>query len=246
MDKILSDFNFLRVWHICRRELRGYFFSPMAYVVAFVFWVFSGVFFWSSFFLQGQADLRNYFSMLPWMLTFIVPAVTMRLLAEEKSSGSYEVLLTLPVTIFEVVFAKFLSASLFCAFILLLVPLYGLSVSALGDLDWGPIIGGFVGAIFLASFYSALGLFASSFSKNQIIAFLGGVVLCLVFFIVDKFLFFLPDFFLSVVHYISSDYHFKNIAKGMLDSRDLGFFLSGIALFLMFTQYVLRRQFVGR
>ena len=239
-------FDMFRTWQITKRELWGYFFSPIAYVVIIAFWIFSGVFFWSSFFLQGQAEMRTYFGMLPWMLTFLMPAITMRLFAEEKSEGSYEMLLTLPIGFVEIILGKFIAAVVFGFFSISIILLYAISISFLGDLDWGPIWGGFLGSFLLIGFYSSVGLFTSSLTKNQIIAFLTGLGLCLTFFIADKFLFFLPEFFIDMMRYVSTDYHFKNIGKGVIDSRDITFFFTFIAIFFMATYFSLKRQFDGK
>ena len=212
--------------HISGREFRGYFVSPVAYIVISVFLAVTGWFFFSTFFLYGQADLRNFFNLLPITFAFIVPAVTMRLFSEEMNTGSYELLLTMPVSSTDIVLGKFLGALAFVAVMLLPTFVYAVVISFLGQLDWGPVIGGYVGAIFLGGAFSAVGLFTSSLTRNQIVAFISGMAVCLALTLVDRMLFFLPRSALGVLQFLGADYHFQNIAKGVIDSRDILYFLS--------------------
>jgi ABC-2 type transport system permease protein len=212
--------------HISGREFRGYFVSPVAYIVISVFLAVTGWFFFSTFFLYGQANLRNFFSLLPITFAFIVPAVTMRLFSEEMNTGSYELLLTMPVSSADIVLGKFLGALAFVAVMLLPTFVYAVVISFLGQLDWGPVIGGYVGAIFLGGAFSAVGLFTSSLTRNQIVAFIIGMAVCLALTLVDRMLFFLPRSALGVLQFLGADYHFRNIAKGVIDSRDILYFLS--------------------
>ncbi len=227
---------------IARKEIQQYFYSPIAYIVLIFFLIVSGVFFWTTFFLQNQAELRTYFNMLPWILTFIIPAITMKVFAEEKSTGSYEILITLPLKLEEIVLGKFLGVSWFILSMLFFIFPYAFSVELVGNLDWGPVISGFIGGFFLASAYASIGLFCSSLTKNQIVAFLIALFLCLIFFLIDKFFNFLPQGLFKLVAFFSSDKHFQNIAKGVLDLRDIGFFLLLILVFLRLTYENLRRQ----
>lgn len=211
---------------IFKKELKGYFASPIAYIVIAIFLVLTGWFFFSTFFLFNQAELRNFFSLLPVTFAFIVPAVTMRLFSEEFNTGSFELLATLPVTTVDIVLGKFLAASAFVAFMLMPTLAYGAFIGYLGDLDWGPWIGGYLGALLLGAAFSAIGLFASSLTKNQIIAFIIGMSLCLTLTLVDKMLFFIPETALGIFQFLGADFHFQNIARGILDSRDILYFLS--------------------
>ncbi|MCK5915330.1 MAG: ABC-2 transporter permease, partial [Deltaproteobacteria bacterium] len=138
---------------IFKKELKGFFFSPIAYIVITAFLLLSGWFFFSTFFLYNQADLRTFFTQLPLIFAFIVPAVTMRLFSEELNSGSFELLSTLPVSSCGIVVGKFLAALTFIALMLLPTLAYALSVSLLGDLDFGPVFGGYCGALLLGGAY---------------------------------------------------------------------------------------------
>lgn len=212
--------------HIFKKEFRTYFVSPIAYIVISIFLLVTGWFFFTTFFLYNQANLRNFFSLLPIIFSFVVPAVTMRLFSEELNVGSYEILLTMPVTFLDVVVGKFLSAVAFIAVMIAPTLSYPITVSFLGELDWGPVAGGYLGAVLLGASFSAIGLFASSLTRNQIIAFIISMAICFSLVLVDKMLFFLPQTLLGILSYLGADAHFQNISKGIIDSRDVLYFLS--------------------
>ncbi len=212
--------------YIFKREFRAYIASPIAYIVISVFLLITGWFFFTPFFLQNQANLRNFFNLLPMVFSFVVPAVTMRLFSEEFSVGSYETLMTLPVTFTQIIVGKFLAACAFIAIMLVPTLLYPLTVSVLGVLDWGPVIGGYLGALLLGGAFSAVGLFASSLTRNQIIAFIVGMAICFSLTLVNQMLFFLPKSMLGFFEYLGADFHFQNIAKGVIDTRDILYFIS--------------------
>ena len=212
--------------HIFQKEFKSYFVSPIAYIVIAIFLLVTGWFFFATFFLFGQASLRNFFGLLPIIFAFVIPAITMRLVSEELNIGSYEILLTMPVTITDVVIGKFLASVAFVAALLIPTFSYPITVTALGQLDWGPVVGGYIGAILLGAAFSALGLFASALTRNQIIAFIVGMSICFTLTLIDKMLFFLPRSLLGVFSYLGADFHFQNISKGVIDSRDIIYFLS--------------------
>ena len=218
---------------IMKKELMGYFTTPIAYIVFTVFLVITGWFFFSTFFIYGQAELRGFFQLLPMIFSFVIPAITMRLFAEEKHSGSLEIIMTLPVTTLEVVVGKFLAGTVFVVLMLVPTVFYAVSVSVVGSPDYGPIIGGYLGAILLGGAFSAVGVFASTLSKNQIVAFIIGLAICITLTLIDKFLFFLHSSILGFVEYIGADFHFRNISRGVIDSRDIIYFISVIALSIM-------------
>jgi len=215
-----------QVTHIFKKELGVYFVSPIAYIVISIFLVVTGWFFFSAFFLFNQANLRGFFGLLPITLSFLIPAITMRLFSEELNVGSYEILLTLPVTSVDVILGKFLASVAFIGAMLLPTLAYPISVSFLGRLDWGPVAGGYIGALLLGAAFSAVGLFVSSLTRNQIIAFIAGLAICFCLTLIDKMLFFLPQALLGFFQYLGADFHFQNISKGILDSRDILYFLS--------------------
>jgi len=227
---------------IMGRELGFYFVSPIAYIVIVVFLIATGWFFFSVFFLNGRADLREFFAVLPLILTFVVPAVTMRLFSEEFSSGSYETLLTLPVSTIDILIGKFLAALIFCLLMLLPTVSYPIFVSLLGELDWGPVAGGYLGTVFLIGLLSAVGLFASALTRNQIVAFIIGAALCVFLTQVHRALFLIPAFLTGFLQFLAASTHFNNIAKGVLDSRDLLYFVSLSFLALYFCNLVIANK----
>jgi gliding motility-associated transport system permease protein len=229
-----------QAFFIFKREFRTYFVSPIAYIVISFFLLVTGWFFFTTFFLYNQASLRNFFSLLPIMFSFVVPAITMRLFSEEFNVGSYETLLTMPVTFLDVILGKFLASVAFIAAMLIPTLAYPLTVGFLGQLDWGPVAGGYIGAILLGATFSAIGLLSSSMTRNQIIAFITGMAICFCLVMIDKMLFFLPRFSLVFFQYLGADHHFQNISKGIIDSRDILYFLSISFIGLYGTHLVLQ------
>jgi ABC-2 type transport system permease protein len=220
----------MQIITITKKELKDYFISPIAYIVISIFLLLIGWFFFSTFFLVGQASMRNFFNLLPPVFSFVVPAVTMRLFSEEFNVGSYETLLTLPVTFNDVIIGKFLAGLLFIGAILLSTLTYPLIIAGLGDLAWGPVLGGYLGAMFLGAAFTAIGIFASSLTRNQIIAFIVGAVICFGLTLLDKMLFLVPEDLLKTVAYLGATTHFDNIAKGIIDSRDILYFASIVVI----------------
>ncbi len=219
-----------QIVHILNKEFKDYFISPIAYIVISIFLLVTGWFFFTTFFLYNQADLRNFFSLLPIIFSFVIPAITMRLFSEELNVGSYEILLTLPVTFTDIIIGKFLAGVIFISVALIPTLSYPIFITFLGQLDWGPVMGGYIGAVFLGAAFTAVGLFASSLTRNQIIAFIVGMGICFFLTLIDKMLFFFPESMLGIIGYLGADFHFNNIAKGIIDSRDILYFLSIIFL----------------
>lgn len=217
---------------LVRRELTSFYQGPVAYIVSGLFIVFSGLLFFSTFFLMNRAELRGFFSVLPILFSFFIPALTMRTIAEERRSGTIETLLTLPVSAFEAVMAKYL-ASLATVCVLLVPSLaYLITVSLMGDPDPGPIAGGYLGALFLASAFVSIGIYASSVTKNQIIAFFIAFTAAFVLSILDQVLVILPAGAVSVLSWLSAGSHFDPVSRGIMDTRDLLYFVSLTAVFL--------------
>jgi len=220
--------------HIFKKEFKGYFISPIAYIVISIFLLIIGWLFFSTFFLNRQASMTQFFSLLPITFSFIVPAITMRLFSEELNIGTYEILLTLPLKFRDIIVGKFLAAVAFISVMLLPTLIYGISISFIGALDWGPVIGGYLGGILLGAAFSAIGIFASSLTKNQVIAFITGMAICFALTLLTDFiLYFIPNALIGFIQYFSANFHFQNIAKGVIDSRDILYFItiSFIALY---------------
>ncbi len=232
------------IYILFKKELMSYFNSPIAYIFIGVFLIVGNWLFFNYFFVIGQASVRNYFSLLPWIFLFLSPAITMRLWAEEKKSGTIEFLLTLPITDWQATLAKFFSALAFLAISLVLTITLPISIAFLGDIDSGQVIGSYLGALFLGGSYLALGLFISSLTKNQIIAFVLGLVACFVAFIIGA-SFVLenaPQFALPVMKFLGLGSHFYNISKGVIDSKDIIYYCSFIFIFLWFNVRVIEKR----
>ncbi len=237
--------NYIKTIYILfKKELAGYFNSPIAYIFIGVFLVVGNWLFFKNFFLIGQVSMRPYFELLPWIFLFLSPAITMRLWAEEKKTGTIEFLLTLPVTDWQVVLAKFFGALAFLGFALALTLSLPFTLLFLGDVDPGPVIGGYIGALFLGGAYLSLGLFISSLTKNQIIAFVLGLMACFSAFIVGANFVLLgaPQFLVPIMKFLGLGSHFYNIAKGVIDSRDIIYYLSFIFLFLFLNARVIESR----
>lgn len=220
---------------VMKRELKSYFTSPIGYIVTGLFLILCGILFYSTFYLLNRADLRQLFGNFPLLLSFFVPALTMRSFAEEKRSGSIETLFTLPVTEVQVTTGKYL-ASLIATLIMIAPTLfYIIPAEIFGSPDYGPIIGGFLGTILLAASYTSIGIFATSVTKNQIVAFFTGFIICIVLTMIDSFLIFLPASIVTFLNFISANSHFTSIARGIIDSRDIIYFISLTALFFVIT-----------
>lgn len=232
--------------NIFKREFKSYFISPIAYIVISIFLILTGWFFFATFFLYGQAELRNFFGLLPLTFSFVIPAITMRLFSEELDIGSYELLSTLPVSSLDIVIGKFAAATVFTTIMLLPTVSYCIFISFIGQLDWGPIIGGYIGAILLGAAFSSIGLLSSSLTRNQIIAFITGMAVCFVLTLLDKILFFLPETALAVFQFLGADFHFQNISRGIIDSRDLLYFVSVCLVALYSTNLVMSRKKISK
>lgn len=220
---------------LMKRELKSYFSGPIAYIVTGLFLIINGILFFSTFFLQNRAELRYFFGNLPLLLSFFVPALTMRLFSEEKRVGSIETLMTLPVTEVDVVTGKYLAS--FIGTLVMIAPslFYLLTAEIFGAPDYGPIIGGYLGILFLSASFTSIGLFASSVTKNQIIAFFTGFIICIVLTMIDSFLVFLPAPIVSFLGFFSANQHFTAIARGIIDTRDLLYFISVTVFFFTLT-----------
>ena len=227
---------------IFRREIRSYFNSPVAYVVIIVFLAIIGWFFSTNLFLMNLASMRVAFELIPLVFLFFVPAITMRLLAEEQKSGTLELLTTKPIRDQEIVLGKFFAAWVLLAAALAPTLLYVLLVATLGPLDFGPVFSGYLGLLLMGAVYIGIGLFASSVTENQIVAFILSFLIVLAFFLMDKVLMFVPEGFASTLEFLAMDYHFSNIARGVIDSRDVIYFGSLLFFSLYLTTVSLERR----
>lgn len=221
---------------IMGKELRGYFNSPLAYIFITVFLTFCSWLFFRSFFLDNVASLRPFFSFLPWPFLVLIPALTMRLWAEEQKMGTLEVLLASPITEAEAVVGKFLASFSFLVITLLLSGILPLILFFVGDPDWGTIVGGYLGAILLGGTFLAIGLWISSLTSNQIIAFIFSILAVFALFILGHpiVLQTAPMALLPLIKYVGMSSHYNSILRGVIDSRDILYYLTVICLFLYF------------
>ena len=231
---------------IFKRELGSYFATPLAYVFIVIFLVLSGVFtfYLGGFFEGGQANLSAFFNFHPWLYLFLVPAIAMRLWAEERKSGSIELLMTLPITRFEAVTGKFLAAWVFAGIALLLTFPMIITVNYLGQPDNGAIFTGYLGSWLMAGGFLAIGSCMSALAKNQVIAFILAVVVSFLFIVsgfplvLDAFSAWAPQLVLDAIASLSFLTRFEAISKGVIDLRDLLYFVTLIAAWLAATAVV--------
>ncbi|HRI48910.1 MAG TPA: ABC transporter permease subunit [Pseudomonadota bacterium] len=229
---------------IARRELGAYFNSPIAYVVVAVFLLLSALLFFSALFIQQQADLRELFDGF-WttlLVAIVGPAVTMRLLAEERSNETLELLLTMPVTDWQVVLGKYLAAVGLFAFAMAGMFVFAATVAMIGPLDKGPAAAGYLGLFLVAATYMAVGMMTSSFTKNQIVSFIGAVLICLMLWLIGKVVQVFPPVVQPLLDWLGMDRHIGNMARGVIDTRDLLYFGTLIASCLMVTQATLESR----
>ncbi|MCE2401128.1 ABC transporter permease subunit [Candidatus Poribacteria bacterium] len=219
---------------IFKKEFRSYFNSPIAYIFITFFLGISSWLFFQTFFLANQAEIREFFGLMPWIFLFFIPAVTMKLWAEEKKLGTAEILMTLPIRDYEVVLGKFLASFGLLAVTALFSLGLPFSVIYLGDPDGGTIVCGYIGLLLMGGAYLAIGLFASTLTENQIIAFILGITICFVLLIIgtDYVLFSTPNWLFPIFSYLGLGAHYSSILRGVIDSRDIIYYLSIIGFFL--------------
>ncbi len=225
---------------IYTKELKTYFNAPMAYIFLVIFAVVNGYFFTNTFFLFNQSNMRALFNIVPLVYLFFIPAVTMSLIAREKNVGTIEIVHTMPIKDSEFIMGKFLAA-----FTLILVGLgitliHLITLMNVGmNIDYGAVLTGYLGLAMVGAVYTSVGTFSSSVTDNQVVAFIIGLFIVLVFFLMDKMLIFVPASMAGIIQYLSVDYHFSNISRGVIDSRNLIYFASVIGFFLLMTARML-------
>ncbi len=239
-----------QVWAIYRKEVRLYFDSPIAYIFIIVFLVITSWLFFRTFFLLRISSMRGFFTIIPWLCMFFIPAVSMRLWAEERKTGSNELLMSLPLQEWEVVLGKYLAAlTVYVVTIILTTPL-AIVVGALGSPEWGVIVGSYLGCFFLGAAILAIGTFVSSLTSNQIVAFILGVIIVAALTVVGQPLvtMFLQGPLTVLVPYaewLGLANHFSSIARGVIDSRDIIYYVILTVLPLYFTVKSIQASKVG-
>lgn len=232
---------------IFKREFASYFATPLAYIFIVIFLMLMGIFtfYLGNFYQRGQADLQPFFMYHPWLYLFFIPAISMRLWAEERKTGTIEILMTLPVTLRDVVWGKFLAAWAFTGIALLLTFPIWITVNYLGSPDNGSIFTGYLGSWLMAGGFLAIGSCMSAATNNQVIAFILTIVICFLFvvagfpLVLDAFYGWLPQVLIDTIASISFLTHFQAISKGVLDLRDLIYFFVIITSWLFATAIVI-------
>lgn len=235
-----------QIWTITKRELASFFDSLMAYILIVAFLGFSGFFTWlfgGDVFLVGQASMRSFFGIAYWTLFFFIPAITMRSLAEEKRSGTLELLLTKDISDRQLVVGKFLGAFLLICISLSFTVIYVITLANIGNLDNGGVISGYMGLLLMSAAYISIGIFASSVTNNQIVAFLLALLISLFFHLIFGMLAMNSTSFVGqMFSYLSLSNHYESITRGVVDSKDIVYFLSIILLGLLLAEFSLSRR----
>ena len=231
------------------REIKSFFGSPIGYLVIAIFLLLNGLFLWVfdgdfNILNSGFADLSPFFTLAPWILIFLIPAVTMRSFSDEKKQGTIELLFTKPLTVWEIVNGKFFGAFLLIVLAILPTVVYVFVLSSFGNpegnIDMGSTLGSYFGLLFLIAGYTAIGIFTSALSDNQIVAFIVSVFLCFLFYFGFEGTSGLITGFSGFISSLGMDYHFKSMSRGVIDTRDVIYFVSITSLFLSLTVYKLK------
>ncbi|MEC9475222.1 MAG: ABC transporter permease subunit [Candidatus Neomarinimicrobiota bacterium] len=218
------------------RELVGFFNSPMAYIFLVIFAIVNGYFFTNRFFLFGQSDLRSLFDIIPLVFLFFIPAITMGLIARENDIGTMEIMSTLPLSTVEFVMGKFFAALCLILLGLLATTIHFITLVFVGtNIDYGAIFSGYLGLALMGATFAAIGTYASSVTQNQVVAFIIGLFMVLIIFMLDKTLIFVPTSIAGLLQFMAIEYHLSNMSRGVIDSRNLIYFLSMIGFFLFLT-----------
>lgn len=233
--------KFKGIYTVAGKELNSYFSGPVAYIVITIFLIFTGFSFFKDFFYFNQAEMRSLFQLLPLLFCFVIPAVTMRLFAEERHTGSMEILLTLPLSMYDIVLGKFFAALTFTIAMTAPTLFYLITVLLVGSPDMGPVAGGYIGIVFIAAASVSIGLLFSSITRNQIVAFILACAALFFLWLIDKIVIFIPSS-LAFLSQLGMDFHFQNISRGIIDSRDIIYFLSVCALSIMLTVKILEKR----
>jgi len=235
-----------KIWTVTRRELSSYFDSPIAYIVIVSFLLVAGWMFFSMVFLVGRADLRGFFQpslFSPALLLLILaPAITMRLLAEERKQGTLELLTSLPISDAQVILGKFFAALLLTAIALAGTAVYAITIAFIGPLDVGPVLAGYLGMLLYSAALLSIGLMCSTLTDNQIVSFIVAFLISAALYYAYWLQFFFPQSLAALVDFLSVSAHLSNMARGVIDSRDVVYYLSLTAGALFVAQRALARQ----
>ena len=228
---------------IYKKELRSFFTTPMAYIFLVVFALVNGYFFTNTFFLYNQSDMRSLFGIVPLVYLFFIPAVSMGLISREKSLGTIEIISTLPVRERDIVLGKFLAGVSLILVALFTTIIHYITLINVGTtIDHGAVFTGYLGLALLGGVYTSVGIFSSSLTENQVIAFIVGIAIVITFFLMDKLLVFVPPGLAGLIQYLSTEFHLSNMSRGVIDTRNIIYFGSVIGFFLFMTTRVLESR----
>lgn len=234
---------------ILLREIKSFFGSPIGYLVIAIFLLLNGLFLWVfegeyNILNSGFADLSPFFTISPWILIFLIPAVTMRSFSDEKKQGTIELLMTKPISVWEIVGGKFFGALLLIVIAIIPTFIYVYVIHGLGmpvgNIDMGSTMGSYFGLLFLIAGYTAVGIFTSTLSENQIVAFIVSVFLCFILYFGFQGIASQVKTFGDLIAFFGMDFHFKSMSRGVIDTRDVMYFISITILFLSLTVYKLK------
>ena len=233
------------MWSICKKELNQFFSNLTGYIAIILFLLINGIFLFmlpdSSIFEFGYASLDKFFELAPWVFMFLVPAITMRSLSDEFKAGTFEILKTKPLSAWQITLGKYFSILIVLLLAIIPTIIYIITIkalSAVGGIDSGGILGSYIGLFLLAAVFSAIGLCCSGFTSNAVVAFLISAFACLILYFGFNALSKLPFFANGVDYYVEMlgiDFHYRSMSRGVLDSRDLVYFVSVIFVFLLIT-----------
>ncbi len=232
-----------KIFTIAVKEIKSQFYSPVAYIIMFVFIIITSWFFSSQVFIENKSNLSIIFSLLPMIFMVYIPVISMNSVAREKTTGTLEILLTLPVKSHEIILGKYLGVLFLLLVTLLFTSFYVLTIALVGrNIDWGVIGCGYLGMVLLGAFYASIGVYTSSLSKNPIIAFLLSFVIILFFYLIQFTLLFIPSGVAGFFQYLSVVYHMENIQRGILDTRNFVYFFSVIFVFLQMSILTIHKK----
>lgn len=235
------------IWIICKREIKAFFDSLMAYIMIVVFLGLSGIFTWllggGDIFFVGQASLSSFFNVAFWTLFFFIPAITMRMMAEEERAGTMELLATKPISHFQIVAGKWLAAWLLVVISLALTLPYYITVANLGPIDHGATISGYIALLFVSGVYTSIGIFASSLTSNQIVAFIVSLFIAFFFqMLFTQMASILPDVLANIAQYLSLSQHYQTMSRGVIGISNLVYMISLILIGFLFSAISIKRR----
>jgi ABC-2 type transport system permease protein len=225
------------------KEMKIFFNNPMSYIISIIFLLITGWFFSSSLFIVKLAEISSLLNILPFILLFFIPAIAMKTIAEEQRQGTIELMLTNPVSDLSFILGKYYSTILIMCFLYFFTLIYPIVLAIAGDPDGGKIIVSYIGLLLLTSLYISIGIFASAFTRNQIVAFIVAFMIIFIFFMLDKVTIFFPAHLQVLLQYLSITYHFNNFTLGFINMGDVTYYITFTILFLYLAYYKITERY---